>query len=124
MFDIGMPEMIVIFIVALIVLGPKKLPEVARALGKGLAEFKKTLQDVKESVNEEFKEATSDIRDTVADVKKQIETESQSAGKSITDTIEETKKQVETETQEINKTLNSPAKDAEEHIENGPERNK
>ena len=38
MFDIGMPEMIVIFIVALLVLGPKKLPEVARALGKGLAE--------------------------------------------------------------------------------------
>ncbi|MFM7143469.1 MAG: twin-arginine translocase TatA/TatE family subunit, partial [Alphaproteobacteria bacterium] len=36
MFGIGMPEMVVILVVALIVLGPRRLPEVARALGKGL----------------------------------------------------------------------------------------
>ena len=41
MFGIGLPELLVIFVVALIVLGPKRLPEVAKALGKGLAEFRK-----------------------------------------------------------------------------------
>ena len=41
MFNIGMPELVVILAVALIVLGPKRLPEVARMLGKALAEFRK-----------------------------------------------------------------------------------
>jgi sec-independent protein translocase protein TatB len=46
MFGMGMPEMAVIIIVALVVLGPKRLPEVARALGKGLAEFRKVTGEV------------------------------------------------------------------------------
>jgi Tat protein translocase TatB subunit len=41
MFNIGMPELVVILAVALIVLGPNRLPEVARMLGKALAEFRK-----------------------------------------------------------------------------------
>jgi TatA/E family protein of Tat protein translocase len=47
MFGIGMPELIVIFIVALLVFGPKKLPDLGRALGRGLAEFKRASEDLK-----------------------------------------------------------------------------
>jgi Tat protein translocase TatB subunit len=121
MFDIGMPEMIVIFVVALVVLGPKKLPEVAKALGKGLAEFKKSFQEVKESVDKEWKESTSDIRDTIIDVKKQIDTEVHHASTSISGTIEEVKEQVETGTTAINKTLENPQINADEHDASGPE---
>lgn len=51
MFGLGMSEIILILALALIVIGPKKLPEVAKALGKGYAEFKKVLNDFKDAVN-------------------------------------------------------------------------
>ena len=49
MFGIGMPELILIGLVALIVVGPKKLPDLAKTLGKGLSEFRKT-DDIKKDV--------------------------------------------------------------------------
>lgn len=51
MFGLGMSEIILILIVGLVVIGPKKLPEVARGLGKGYAEFKKYMNDFKDAVN-------------------------------------------------------------------------
>jgi len=85
MFDIGMSELLVVFIVALLVFGPKRLPELARALGKGLAEIKRSLNDAKRQVQTEFREIESqgkggigkgfaDIKQSLQDVKKQMDT--------------------------------------------------
>ena len=51
MFGIGFNEIILILLIALIVIGPKKLPDIAKALGKGYREFRKAFEDVKEEFN-------------------------------------------------------------------------
>ena len=54
MFGIGTTEILVILVVALIVLGPKSLPKVARTLGKGLAEFRRVSTDFQRTINTEI----------------------------------------------------------------------
>jgi len=72
MFGIGMPELLLLLAIALIVVGPKKLPELAKALGRGFAEFKKATNDLKESLDTstdftELKQSFDDIQETVVD---------------------------------------------------------
>ena len=73
MFGIGFPELILIMVIALIVIGPNKLPDLARALGKGMAEFRKATQDIKDSLDldgdlQELKEAKDDLVDSVSGI--------------------------------------------------------
>lgn len=63
MFGIGMPELAVIIVVALVVLGPKRLPEVARSLGKGLAEFRRLTGDVNKELEAARHMIESEARD-------------------------------------------------------------
>ena len=53
MFDLGIQELVVIFVVALLVFGPKRLPELGKSLGKGLLELRKAMEGIKEQMNAE-----------------------------------------------------------------------
>jgi sec-independent protein translocase protein TatB len=64
MFGIGVPELLVILVVALIVLGPKRLPDVAKALGKGLAEFRRATSDLTDELRNAHTMIDREARET------------------------------------------------------------
>jgi sec-independent protein translocase protein TatA len=73
--SIGMPELILIFIVALLVFGPRKLPEIGRSIGKGLAEFKRASDDLKKTIEHEIEQGRNEVaavKDQVAGVEKSV----------------------------------------------------
>ncbi len=67
MFGIGMPELLVIAVIALLVVGPKKLPDLAKALGKGLSEFRKVTEEATDTIKETLK--TDDIKKDMNGIK-------------------------------------------------------
>lgn len=71
MFGLGVPELIVIFVIALIVFGPKKLPDLGKSLGRGIAEFKRASQEMKETIETEVRNAETSI--DVAKLKAEVE---------------------------------------------------
>ena len=71
--SLGIPELILIFVVALLVFGPKRLPEIGRTLGKALGEFKKATDDLKNTIErevqvEELKQLSTNITPPAAEV--------------------------------------------------------
>jgi sec-independent protein translocase protein TatA len=55
MWNIGMPELIIILVIALIIFGPRKLPELGRSLGKSIGEFKKASNELRHTLDEEIR---------------------------------------------------------------------
>jgi len=72
--NIGFPELLIILTIALLVFGPRKLPEVGKSLGKALREFRKTSDEIKEKIEEEiqaedFKGIKTEIEQDIKDIK-------------------------------------------------------
>ena len=61
MFGIGFPELVVIAVLALLVLGPQRLPELARAIGRGVAGLKRATQDLKDEMDDEVRKMDETI---------------------------------------------------------------
>lgn len=68
--SIGMPELVIIFVVALIIFGPRKLPELGRSLGRSLSEFKRASNELRSTLEEEIR--VEDQRDRTAAAKPSI----------------------------------------------------
>src|SRR2546423_15538582 len=62
MFNVGPMEMLVIFVVALLVFGPKKLPELGKSLGKGLAEFRRASAELRGSLEREMENIEHEVK--------------------------------------------------------------
>lgn len=65
MFGLGMPELILILIIALIIFGPKKLPDLGKAMGRGIREFKKATTELKEEID--LKEVEDHLKEKKTD---------------------------------------------------------
>ena len=104
MFGIGMPELIIIFVIALIIIGPKKLPDLARALGKGMAEFRKATNEIKSNL---------DMGDDLKGIKEEL-------ADSVSGMIHEAEVEAEAEMEDKNDTPLEP--DKEEGTNNGAEK--
>lgn len=100
MFGIGMPEMLLILAIALIVIGPKKLPDLAKSLGRAFAEFKRATSELKESL--ELESELKDIRSTFNDM-----------GSDIKDAIDVVEMDTSPEDQQTNTVLDNKDKEKE-----------
>jgi TatA/E family protein of Tat protein translocase len=65
--SIGFPELLLIFVIALLLFGPRKLPEIGRSIGRALGEFRRASNDLKRTIEEEV--ATEDLRQVGRDVR-------------------------------------------------------
>jgi len=95
MFGIGMPEMLLILAIALIVIGPKKLPDLAKSLGRAFAEFKRATSELKESfeidselkeIKTTFNEMSSELKDAIV-----VDVDTKPEGQNLSDNSKDTK---------------------------------
>jgi len=92
MFGIGSTELLVILVVALIVIGPSKLPDIMRTLGKGMAEFRRMSNDVKSTLEAEVERADKEHRQAETDTTLTAETPAAGSGSPPADGAPETRK--------------------------------
>ena len=64
---LGMPELILIFVVALLLFGPRKMPQIGRSIGRALGEFRRASNEFKRTIEDEV--ASEDLRDVEKDLK-------------------------------------------------------
>jgi len=122
MFGIGMPELILILAIALIVIGPKKLPDLAKSLGRTMREFKRATNEFKESIelDDEVKDL-EDVKKTFDDISNEIK-ENMDVSKEMGGLNENKKETKDTETkiEDVDKaeetTLPAPSEDKESEI--------
>jgi TatA/E family protein of Tat protein translocase len=68
--SLGLPELLLILAIALLVFGPKKLPEVGRSLGRAMREFKKSTEEIKDKFEEQIR--ADEFKDIQEDIKKDL----------------------------------------------------
>ena len=73
MGDLSFGEIFVIFLAIVILFGPKKIPQIARELGRGLRKMRGAVDDIKQEIMKETDEPISEIRDEIEKAKKEIE---------------------------------------------------
>ncbi len=76
--SLGLPELVMIFVVALLLFGPRQLPNIGRSIGRALGEFRRASNDFKRTIEEEvaaedLREVGDDLRTVVADVRAPLE---------------------------------------------------
>ncbi len=69
--NIGLPELIIIFAIALLIFGPKKLPEVGKSIGKAIREFRRTSDEIKDKIEEEIR--AEEFKDLKGEITKDLE---------------------------------------------------
>ncbi len=101
MFDVGISEMMVIAVVALIVLGPEKLPKVARTMGHLVGRAQRYVNQVKQDINremevaelkkmqDEFRSAASEVKQSVSEIGRTVESESRAFESSVNHSVAE-----------------------------------
>ncbi len=119
MFDIGFSELMVIAVVALIVIGPEKLPKVARTVGHLFGRMQRYVNDVKSDISREMalddlRKLQSSMEDTVRSVEQSVTGEVQSAEKSVAEEL----RLAESEMNKI--TADAPTKAADSALPDAP----
>jgi TatA/E family protein of Tat protein translocase len=103
--QLGFQEMIVILVIALLVFGPKKLPELGKSLGKGIREFKKATNDLKANWEDQIREAQTAVEDVKQDVKQTIH----EASKDPTESVAQTATASTVQTEHAKEAHNAPS---------------
>jgi sec-independent protein translocase protein TatA len=87
--NIGFPELLIILAIALLIFGPKKLPEVSKSLGRAIREFRRTSDEIKDKIEQEIQ--ASDFKDIKNELKKDLSQDIYKEDKEVPEEKEEKK---------------------------------